>query len=278
MAIAPENFLNCPFRTENTMDCPRIPMSYEAFDTIEHILGWKTEYWDGYARLTPRPMGIETCLTFETFTPTKTVNAPKLTFITPTADYAQAMLDCYIAAFINSVEFCGWPTDRIFEEAQQDLSLYFKGKRGKPLPASVIAIEPQTGDVVGTALVTNKEEKGACLGLLYVRPSHHRKGIGTHVITRSVEILTRQGYSQLTSRYHICNHQSRQFYHQLGFEDRHDRYYLRTYTAWLGHEIYRREKLKMLDDLEKMKQEQKQLQEKLEKLEEAFTRSVHEAI
>ncbi|MEO1386271.1 MAG: GNAT family N-acetyltransferase [Cyanobacteria bacterium J06634_6] len=252
------------------MDRPRIPMSYEAFDTIEHLLGWKTEYWDGHAHLTPRSMGVGTCLNCESFTPIKETNRQTLTFITPTADYAEAMLDCYIAAFINSVEFCGWPTDRIFEEAQEDISLYFEGKRGKPLPAAVIALEPQTNRVIGTALITDKGEKGACLGLLYVHPSHHRKGIGTHIIARSVRILTQQGYSQLTSRYHICNHQSRQFYHKLGFQDVHDSYYLRIYTAWLGHKIYRREKLKMLDGIEALKRERIQLQEKLEVLEKEF--------
>ena len=188
------------------------------------------------------------------------------------------MLDCYIAAFINSVEFCGWPTDRIFEEAREDISLYFEGKRGKPLPASVVVLEPQTNHVVGTALITDKAEKGACLGLLYVRPSHHRKGIGTYIINRSVEILAQQGYSQLTSRYHICNHQSRQFYHQLGFKDVHDHYYLRIYTAWLGNKIYRKEKLKRLDGIEELKRERKQLQEKLERLEEEFSQSIREVV
>lgn len=116
-------------------------MSYNEFSNIERLLGWKTEYWDGYARLTPRSIGVKTILRFESFNPLKQTNAQEFTIITPTADYAQAMLDCYIAAFVNSVEFCGWPIERIFEEAQRDISLYFEGKRGKPLSASAIVLE-----------------------------------------------------------------------------------------------------------------------------------------
>ncbi|MEO0648078.1 MAG: GNAT family N-acetyltransferase [Cyanobacteria bacterium J06650_10] len=264
------------------MDCPKIPMSYDAFKTIERLLGWKTEYWDGYARLTPRPMGVQTCLNFELFTAPEPINiqenTQELTFITPTADYTQAMLDCYIAAFINSVEFCGWPIDSIFEEARRDISLYFEGKRGRPLSASVIALAPQNNSVVGTALITDKGKQGAKLELLYVRPSHHRRGLGTHLITHSVKNLIHHGYPQLTSRYHVCNHQSRQFYHKLGFQDMCDRYYLITYTAWLRNEIHRRENLQMLDDLEEMKQEQKQSQEQLEVLQEEFSQSIREVI
>ena len=71
------------------MDRPRIPMSYEAFDTIEHLLGWKTEYWDGHAHLTPRSMGVGTCLNFKSFSPAEAKSTHKLTLLTPTADYAQ---------------------------------------------------------------------------------------------------------------------------------------------------------------------------------------------
>ncbi|MEL6900355.1 MAG: GNAT family N-acetyltransferase [Cyanobacteria bacterium J06606_4] len=254
-------------------------MSYDEFDTIERLLGWKTEYWDGCARLSPRSVGVKTILSFESFTQPEKTNLQTLAIITPTADYAQAILDCYIAAFVNSVEFCGWPIDRIFEEAQRDISLYFEGKRGKPLSASAIVLEPQTNHVIGTALITDKEEQdeevqGACLGLLYVRPTYHREGIGTRMIARGVKELTQQGYDQITSRYHICNHQSRQFYHKLGFQDVHDRYYLCTYTGWLRNEILRRERLKMFDGLDAMKQEQEQLQAKLDAMVEAFRRDI----
>jgi len=260
------------------MDCPRIPMSYDEFNTIERLLGWKTEYWDGYARLTPRCMGVETRLSFEAVSMPEHTLSKDLTVTTPTPDDTQKIIDGYIASFINSVEFCGWPIDRIFEEAHRDIALYFEGKRGKPLSASAIVIDPKTQIVVATALFTEKKEHGACLELLYVRPAYQRKGIGTRLIYRSMHAIAQQGYSQLTSRYHICNHHSRQFYHKLGFQDVCDRYYLGTYTAWLRNEIYRRETLRILEGLEEMKQEQKQLQEKLDVLEEEFSQSIRDVV
>lgn len=259
------------------MDSPKIPISFDEFDTIEHLLGWKTEYWDGCAHFTPRGMGVKTCLDFESVSISKDISHPEFTFITPTLDHTQQIIDGYIASFINSVEFCDWPIADIFEEADRDISLYFEGKRGKPLVASAIAIDPNTHQVIALSLISEKQQS-ARLELLYVRPSYQRQGIGTDLIHHSVRALRQQGYSQLTSRYHICNHQSREFYHRLGFEDVCDRYYLRIYISWLRNEIYRRESLGMLDEIEEMKQERKQLENKLEILEEEFSRSIREAI
>ncbi|MBE9061649.1 N-acetyltransferase [cf. Phormidesmis sp. LEGE 11477] len=263
------------------MDSPKIPMSFDEFDTIEHLLGWKTEYWDGYARFTSRGMGVETCLDFESVSTTQDTSHTEFTFITPKSDHTQQMIDGYIASFINSVEFCGWPITNIFEEAHRDISLYFEGKRGKPLSASAIALHPKTQQVIALSLITEKiieNQQSARLELLYVRPPYQRQGIGTDLIHHSVRALSQQGYSQLTSRYHICNHHSREFYHRLGFGDVCDRYYLQIYTGWLRNEIHRRESLGMLDEIEEMKQERKQLENKLEALEEEFSRSIREAV
>ena len=37
-------------------------MSFEEFDKIEHPFGWKVEYWDGQAVLTPRDIHVKTKL------------------------------------------------------------------------------------------------------------------------------------------------------------------------------------------------------------------------
>ncbi|MEM8504858.1 MAG: hypothetical protein AAF716_17090 [Cyanobacteria bacterium P01_D01_bin.1] len=57
-----------------------------------------------------------------------------------------------------------------------------------------------------------------------------------------------------------------------------DRHYLRIYTAWLRDEIRRKESLKMLNGIEEMKQKQKHLRDKFDKLEEEFARSIRTAL
>lgn len=78
--------------------------------------------------------------------------------------------------------------------------------------------------------------------------------------------LIRKNYQQLTTRYHICNPQSRQFYHHLGFKDILAPFYIRIKIGYLRQEIYRREKLGLLSELEQLRIEKEQLSAKLKQL------------
>jgi hypothetical protein len=42
------------------MELPVIPMSFEAYEVMERPFGWKVEYWDSHARLSPRAIGVTT--------------------------------------------------------------------------------------------------------------------------------------------------------------------------------------------------------------------------
>lgn len=43
---------------EREMKSPKIPMTTEEFDLLEWKFGWKHDYWDGHAHISPRPHGI----------------------------------------------------------------------------------------------------------------------------------------------------------------------------------------------------------------------------
>lgn len=247
------------------MEIPIIPMSTEEYELSEHPLGWKMEYWNGEAHLTPREMGVKTRLDLTTFALSKPQNPHQHTLVPVDDSYAEQMVDGYFACFVNSVEFCNWPIKDIQEAAQRDITNYLSGKRGIPSSASVIALEASTQQLSGLALFKTKEEQ-ICLSLLYVRSPFRRQGLATTMLQHGIHHLIKENCQQLTTRYHICNHQSRQFYHKLGFQDSLDPFYIRLKIGYLRQEIYRREKLKMLDELEQLRQEKEQLIEKLEQL------------
>ena len=240
-----------------------IPMSIEEYKLSEHPLGWKTEYWDGAARLTPIEMGVRTRLNLTTFRP-RLRHPPQQYILTPVDDsYAEQMIDGYFACFVNSVEFCNWPIENIQESAQRDITNYFAGKRGQPSPASVIALDPKTQKLAGLALFKTRQEQ-IHLRLLYVRSPHRRQGIATAMLYHGIQQLIAENHQQLITRYHICNPQSRKFYHHLGFQDVYDPIYIRIRIGYLKQEIWRREKLGMLEELDRLREEQEQLKIKLE--------------
>ena len=99
--------------------------------------------------------------------------------------------------------------------------------------------------------------------LLYVRSPFQRQGVATAMVRWGINRLIEADCQELFSAYHICNAQSRQWHHRLGFQDVHSLFYIRLRLAWLNHEIGRREKLGTLAGLEPLIQERDQWQSQL---------------
>ncbi len=232
-------------------------MSFAEYEVLEYPFGWKAEYWDGQARLTPREMGVTTRLDLSRSVIPKTT-LRQHTLVPVDSSYAEQMIAGYFEVFADSVEFCNWPLENLQESAERSISRYFEGKRGDPLPASVIALEPNTQKLAGLALFVLKAEQRPRLELLYVRSPFQRQAMAAAMAGWGINHLIKADCQELLSAYHICNSQSRQWHHKLGFQDVYTPFYIRLRLGWLNHEIGRREKLGTLTGLETLTQEQAQ--------------------
>jgi GNAT superfamily N-acetyltransferase len=229
------------------MELPVIPMSFEAYEVMERPFGWKVEYWDGHARLSPRTIGVTTKVNLSP----RNLSHNYILVPVSSGD-REAMIAGYCETFSASVEFCGWPMASIAESAAKDISNYLSGKRGEPLSASVMALTPGSQVLAGLALVIHRPNYGAYMDLLYVRPEFQRQGVGTALLNWAIDRLIESGFPTLSSSYHICNEPSRRWHHRHGFEDEYDWYYARLKVGWYDMEIWRREQLGLtagLDDL-----------------------------
>jgi GNAT superfamily N-acetyltransferase len=226
-----------------------IPMSFEEFEVMEQPFGWKVEYWDDHARLTPRSIGVTTKIKLSL----RHAHSPVLVPVSPTD--RDRLIAGYFEAFSDSVEFCGWRPESIQESAVRDIDKYFSGKRGEPLAASVIALAPGSQELAGLALLIGRSEEEAHLDLLYVRPGFQRQGVATAMLNWASHRLLEAGFQTLSSRYHICNEQSRLWHHRYGFEDEYDWYYAQLKVGWYRSEIWRRKKLGLMDELDRLEQE-----------------------
>lgn len=239
-------------------------MSIDEYEVLEHPFGWKVEYWDGQAHFTPREMGVKTCINLSDRTPSQPSNPQRYSLVPVNETYTEKMIAGYFEAFADSVEFCNWPLEEIQKSAERCIHRYFEGHRGDPLPASVIVLEPNTQELIGLSLFVLKAERKPHLDLLYVRSLHQRQGVATAMVHWGMNHLTKTEAPKLSSAYHICNHQSRQWHHKLGFQDVYDPYYIRIRWGWLKHEIWRREKLGMLIGLDDLRQERDRWESQLE--------------
>ncbi len=231
------------------MKIKEIPMSIEEFELMEHPFGWKAEYWDGKAVLTPREQHVRTklCLTPRSLEVTDN-------FMAANPMLKPQMIAAFYEAFQDSVEFCNWPELEIQKHAERNINNYFAGVRGEPLPVSVMVLEPNSYKNAGLALFTNKAGK-INLDLLFVKPFYHRKRIATQMVSLAVNKLYERGVREVYSAYHIGNEVSRQWHHSFGFQDIYDRFYIRIKYAWLQHEIWRCQRLNLKDKIDKLRQE-----------------------
>jgi GNAT superfamily N-acetyltransferase len=232
-----------------------IPMSFAEYEVLERPFGWKVEYWDGQAHLTPR----EVCVTTQIDLLPRSLTQ-NYALIPAHPNFTEQMIGGYFEVFVDSVEFCDWTVEQVQDSAEDCISHYFAETRGESLPASVIALEPNSHKLAGLALFILKRDQKPHLRLLYVRPPFQRKGVATAMVAWGINSLIESNFQELCSTYHICNEESRLWHHRFGFQDNYDPYYLRFKLAWLTQEIWRREKLELFEGLDILIQERDECQ------------------
>ena len=98
---------------------------------------------------------------------------------------------------------------------------YLGGERGKPLPASRLALvfHPETEERVvgGGALLVEMDDGCPLLDVLLVSPEWQRRGLATALVSSAIDQLHGSGYRRLTSRYMLGNDESEAWHGKFGF-------------------------------------------------------------
>lgn len=212
-------------------------MTIDEFHLMPRKLGWKHEYWDGHAHITPSYSGVVTATLAVQPRP---VHAPCLVRSVGEADQPGLQI-AYLAAFQDTIDYCDWQLADIEAAAAENLTSYFAGKRGQPLAASQVAVSDT--EVVGAALMVQKQNGQPFLDLLFVIPQWHRKGVATALVATALNDLAAAGYHTLTSRFWLGNEESRAWHHGFGFVDEPDLFLARAYYYQAQYELERREAL-----------------------------------
>ena len=223
-----------------TMRSQHIQMSWEEFELMPIKLGWKHEYWDGQAHISPRWQSVTaTCPVQQ-----RNVHAP-CTMRPVTEQDEQQLITGYVEAFRDAFDFCDWDLEKIQTAARDDIRKIFSEQRGRFLAASRIAVEtPSVTDkekIIGAALITESEGQPPLLDVLFVVPHWHRKGIATALVSAASNALYSSQVKTLESRYLLGNEESRSWHQRFGFTEEPDLLLARTYYHHAQRELRRRE-------------------------------------
>jgi GNAT superfamily N-acetyltransferase len=236
----------------------RTPMTWEEFDFAEIPLGWKAEYFDGYAHITPRHHGVMMKIKVE---PREIKSSVKIELISATTPEDLSKL--FYSSFVKSVEYVGCTKYRVKKASIREVDNFFAGKRGIP-QIDLCKIAFFNDNLIGACLVS-KYKFGFKDEILFVHPKHQRKGVGNALVSSVLNDLNNLGETIFWSEHHICNELSAKWHRKFGFDEVTDFMTLKYRRSYYKQEIYR---LEHFGDFENIPQ----LKEKLEKVESEIKR------
>ncbi|MCP9496855.1 MAG: GNAT family N-acetyltransferase [Pyrinomonadaceae bacterium MAG19_C2-C3] len=204
-------------------------MTLEEFERSPARFGWKHEYWDGCAHLTPMETHVCAQVKVERH---EFQTRQRIASRPVTADDADALIACFIETFEDGIEFCDWRPEDILHQAQHKITGYFAGKQGTPSDVSRCALTDD-GEVIAAALIADHTD-AAVLDLLMVHPRFRRSGLARTLATHAMNELHARGILTLRSMYAVCNEESTAWHEGFGFRelpDLHLAHLRRSYFA-----------------------------------------------
>jgi putative acetyltransferase len=211
-------------------------MPYEEWDLLPYQPGWKYEYWDGCAHITPNH---QTAVTAVEVTP-RSVYAPCALRPVSLEDETPLLL-IYLEAFADNQAFCDYTEARFHEAARKDLHDSFRGRRAPLLAASRVAVDTGEGEsqLIGAALLSRDESYGPVLDLIFVAPRWQKRGVATALAAQASNALAQEGERTLTSTYQLANVTSQAWHRAFGFVELPDLQYARAYYRRTRQELHR---------------------------------------
>jgi GNAT superfamily N-acetyltransferase len=245
-------------------------MSFEEFERMPRELGWKYEYWNGEAHVSPGHQVVVATVP----TAPRPVMSPCALRPPRPADEA-GLIAAYLLAFGGTIEYCDWYPEKIVESARESVGRYLSGKRGRPSPASRVAGVSEPGSqeetLVGAVLLLDAGPDEARLDMLFVVPEWHRQGLATALVGSAINALHADGIGTLESAYVLGNAPSRAWHRKFGFTELPDLMLARHYWRYFEGEYRRLEMIgessaEELGALARQREYWKKRSEELEKI------------
>lgn len=228
------------------MRSQHLSMPIDQFNTMPRNIGWRYEYFDNQAHITP------SCKIATTVIDVKSHNVDyPYTLQSVKGEDQSKLISAFIEFFEDTIEYCDWDKEKIAESASESIQGYFSGKWGKPLSNSCVALVNQFNKniIVGTALLV-ESDNGPLLKILFVIPSWQRKKVATALISTALNELHKNRFKSLTSHYVLGNSAAKSWYKYLGFKEIPDLFIAKIYLYHAIHELDRREGLGDLSEFE----------------------------
>lgn len=200
-------------------------MSIDEFHVMEPRLGWKHEYWDGAARLSPQSTAV---VDFERPIEERDLLRPRLAagyeLRAIRCEDEQALVGLFIEAFDRSVEYAGWDDEQYHRDAEDCIQSFFgtatrERFRGRRDGVAEHSLAITSADRIVAAILIRRLRRGPIVEPIMVAEGHQRRGIGHALLQGTLLALQNAGNNKLYSRCHLGNTASLCWHEQSGFRE-----------------------------------------------------------
>jgi GNAT superfamily N-acetyltransferase len=228
------------------MNIFKIPMTWEEFEVCEVPFGWKEEYFNGFAYITPRSHGVMMKIAIKK---RQVIDSVEIKPISETSKEQLSKL--FYSTFVKSVEYLGRTKYSVKKSSIEEINDFFAGERGIP-QFDLCKIAFLKNKLVGACLVS-KYKFGYKDEILFVHPKHQRKGIGNALVSSILNDLFERGEKVFWSEHHICNELSASWHRKFGFAEVTDITTARLRRNYYNREIYRQKHFGNLEKVAELK-------------------------
>lgn len=237
----------------------KIPMTVEEFEICEVPFGWKDEYSNGFAYITPREHGVMMKIAVEKGEIENSIEIKPISKVT-----IEQLSKLFYASFVNSIEYLGRTKYSVRQSSIREINNFFNGERGIPQP-DLCKIAMVKNRLVGACLIS-KYKYGFKNEILFIHPKNQRKNIGTALVSSVLNDLHKSGEKIFWSEHHICNELSANWHRKFGFIEETDIMTAKFRQNYYRHEIYRNEKLENKAKVKELKPLLKQAKKEVKRL------------
>jgi predicted N-acetyltransferase YhbS len=223
-------------------------MTLTEFDALPHRLGWKHEYWDGAARLSPEESAIAEFRRPIT-TPVKSTYSNNWIVRPIQRDDSAALIELFLRAFESADEFAGYSESSFRSRAAESVARFFA--RDMSTATTHASHETRLSDwkevsfvvedaqqLIGAALI-REVRLGPILEPIMIAPAYQRRGVGSALLATTLNKLRvmasqdKAPLEYLYSRCHLSNPHSLAWHTIMGFEEMPN--LPATQHRWLHH-------------------------------------------
>lgn len=219
----------------------KIEMTLEEYEAFPKQLGWKVEYFDGYAYIRSGNFGVCYRLDIQEYHAIP-MEFEKLRLLPVKIEYNENLVESFANGFFNTPDYYELNLEELSKKAKTEIEQYFQWEEEAIINLSRFnSLVENNKKIIAACLVKNLGNDCLELFAIWTEPEWRNIGIASSLLSSILLDAKEKGFYTLFSFSLLANESSRAWHKKIGFTELEDDLYLASYYyRYYCGELYRR--------------------------------------